>query len=241
MAYPKLDILVLAAHPDDAELACSGTVAKHIAAGYSVGIVDFTQGEMGTRGTPELRLEEADAAAKILGLSVRENLGLKDIYFKDDEAHQMEVIKAIRKYKPEIVLANAVTDRHPDHGKAGSLASNACFMSGLRKIVTQVDGVEQNPWRPRFVYHYIQNNYIKPDFVVDVSEFWEKKVASIKAFRSQFHDPKSVEPASFISSPEFLDFIDARGKELGHSIMVKYGEGFTVERMIGVSDLFDLV
>jgi bacillithiol biosynthesis deacetylase BshB1 len=241
MSYPKLDILVLAAHPDDAELACSGTVAKHIAAGYSVGIVDFTQGEMGTRGTPELRLQEAEKAAKVLGLAVRENLGLKDIYFKDDEGHQLEVIKAIRKYKPEIVLANAVTDRHPDHGKASSLASHACFMSGLRKIITHVDGLEQDPWRPKFVYHYIQNNYIKPDFVVDVTDFWDKKVESIMAFRSQFYDPKSVEPASFISSPEFLEFIDARGKEMGHSIMVKYGEGFTVERMIGVSDLFDLV
>jgi bacillithiol biosynthesis deacetylase BshB1 len=240
MSYPKLDILVLAAHPDDAELACSGTIAKQVAAGYTVGIVDFTMGEMGTRGTPELRLQEADSAAAILGISVRENLGLRDIFFQDDESHQLAVVKAIRKYRPEIVLANAISDRHPDHGKAGSLATHACFMSGLRKITTQVDGIEQNPWRPKFVYRYIQNNYIKPDFVVDVTEFWDKKIASIKAFRSQFHDPNSLEPASFISSPEFLEFVDARGKEMGHSIMVKYGEGFTSERMLGVGDLFDL-
>lgn len=241
MNYPKLDILVLAAHPDDAELACSGTIAKHIAAGYTVGIVDLTKGEMGTRGTPELRVEEASLAADILGLTVRENLGLKDILFKDDHEHQLEVVKAIRKYRPEIVLANAVSDRHPDHGKGGSLASHACFISGLRKIITDLDGQPQDPWRPKFVYHYIQNNFIKPDFVVDVTGFWDKKVASIKAFRSQFYDPKSPEPESFISSPEFLDFIDARGKEMGHSIMVKYGEGFTVERMMGVSDIFHLI
>lgn len=241
MDFPKLDILVLAAHPDDAELACSGTIAKHIAAGYTVGIVDFTKGEMGTRGTPELRIEEAGLAAGILGLTVRENLGMKDILFRDDHEHQLEVVKTIRKYRPEIVLANAVSDRHPDHGKSGSLASHACFISGLRKIVTEVEGLSQDPWRPKFVYHYIQNNFIKPDFVVDVSDFWDIKVASIKAFRSQFYDPKSLEPESFISSPEFLDFIDARGKEMGHSIMVKYGEGFTVERMLGVSDLFHLI
>ena len=240
MKFPKLDILVLAAHPDDAELACSGTIAKHVAMGYKVGIVDLTQGEMGTRGTPELRLLEAEAAGRILGLTVRENLGLRDIYFKDDADHQIEVVKAVRKYRPEIVLANAHTDRHPDHGKAGSLATQACFMSGLRKIETAVDGAAQEAWRPKHVYHYIQNNYIKPDFVVDVTDFWDIKVRSIKAFKSQFFDPNNVEPASFISSPEFLDFIEARGKEFGHSILTTYGEGFTVEKSIGVSDLFDL-
>jgi bacillithiol biosynthesis deacetylase BshB1 len=236
----KLDILVIAAHPDDAELGCSGTIAAQVAKGYKVGIVDLTQGELGTRGTPETRLQEASDAAKILGLSARENLGFKDIYFKDDEFHQMELIKVIRKYQPEIVLANAVTDRHPDHGKGSSLASNACFMSGLRKIETQWNGALQQAWRPKFVYHYIQNNYIQPDFIVDISAYWDVKVSSILAFKSQFYDPESKEPASFISSPEFLPFIESRARELGHRIMATYGEGFTVERCLGVSDLFDL-
>lgn len=236
----KLDILVIAAHPDDAELGCSGTISAHIAKGYKVGIVDLTQGEMGTRGTPELRLQEADEAARILGLAARENLGFKDIYFQDDEVHQRELIKIIRKYQPVIVLANAVSDRHPDHGKGASLATHACFMSGLRKIETQLDGKNQTPWRPQFVYHYIQNNYIEPDFIFDISDYWDTKIESIMAFRSQFYDPASQEPSSFISSPEFLPFIESRAREFGHRIMTKYGEGFTVERYIGVKNLFDL-
>lgn len=236
----KLDILVLAAHPDDAELGCSGTIAAQVAKGNKVGIVDLTHGEMGTRGTPELRLQEADKAAQILGLAARENMGFQDVFFKDDAEHQLKLVQVIRKYQPEIVLANAVTDRHPDHGKGSSLATNACFMSGLTKIETYQDGVKQAPWRPKFVYHYIQNNYIQPDFIVDISEFWDTKVKSIAAFGSQFFDPKSQEPASFISSPEFLPFIESRGREFGHRIQVKYGEGFTVERFIGVADLFDL-
>ncbi len=236
----KLDILVLAAHPDDAELGCSGTIAAHVAKGHKVGIVDLTQGEMGTRGTPELRLKESEDAAKILGLSARENMGFRDIYFKDDESHQKELIRIIRKYQPDIVLANAVSDRHPDHGKGSSLATNACFMSGLRKIETFEAGIAQEPWRPKFVYHYIQNNYIKPDFIFDISAFWDIKVASIMAFKSQFYDPSSEEPSSFISSPDFLPFIESRAREFGHRIMAKYGEGFTVERFVGVNDLFDL-
>ena len=236
----KLDVLVFAAHPDDAELGCSGTIAAQIAQGNKVGIVDFTQGEMGTRGTPEIRLQEAENAAKILGLTIRENLGFQDVFFRDDEEHQLKLIQAIRKYQPEIVLANAVNDRHPDHGKGSSLASKACFMSGLSKIETFQDGIVQSPWRPKFVYHYIQNNYIEPDFIVDISDFWELKIKSIAAFGSQFYNPRSQEPASFISSPEFLPFIEARARELGHRINVKYAEGFTVERYIGVSNLFDL-
>jgi bacillithiol biosynthesis deacetylase BshB1 len=236
----KLDILVIAAHPDDAELGCSGTIAAHVAKGQKVGIVDLTQGEMGTRGTPEIRLQESSEAAKILGISARENMGFKDIYFKDDEFHQHELIRIIRKYQPDIVLANAVTDRHPDHGKGASLATSACFMSGLRKIETSQEGESQDPWRPKFVYHYIQNNYIQPDFIFDISKFWDTKVASIMAFKSQFYDPGNDEPASFISSPEFLPFIESRSREFGHRIMAKYGEGFTVERFIGVDDLFDL-
>ncbi|UJP64088.1 bacillithiol biosynthesis deacetylase BshB1 [Mongoliitalea daihaiensis] len=236
----KLDILVIAAHPDDAELACSGTIAAHVAQGYKVGIVDLTMGEMGTRGNPELRLQESAKAAQILGLSARENLRFKDVFFKDDEAHQLKIVEMIRKYQPEIVLANAVSDRHPDHGKGASVASKACFMSGLRKIETFLEGQPQQPWRPAFVYHYIQNNFIKPDFVVDITPYWEIKLASIQAFASQFYDPNSQEPESFISSKSFLPFIESRAIEFGHSIMSKYGEGFTVERMLGVENLFNL-
>ncbi|GAB2989569.1 bacillithiol biosynthesis deacetylase BshB1 [Cyclobacterium sediminis] len=237
----KLDILAIAAHPDDIELACSGTLASHIDKGYKVGILDLTKGEMGTRGTPEIRMLEADASAKILGLSARENLGFKDIYFKDDLDHQTAIAKVIRKYKPQIVLANAVRDRHPDHGKGASLASHACFISGLRKLETTLDGVPQEVWRPKYVYHYIQNEYIVPDIVVDISDYWETKKDSILAFKSQFHNPDSNEPESFISRPEFLDFIEARSRELGHKINVEFGEGFTVERVAGVKDLFNLI
>ena len=236
----KLDILVFAAHPDDAELGCAGTILSQVEKGYKVGIVDFTQGEMGTRGTPETRLQEAEAAGKILKLSARENMGFKDIYFANDEEHQHQLIQVIRKYRPEIVLANAVNDRHPDHGKGAELASKACFMSGLRKIETSFEGKKQEAWRPKFVYHYIQNNYIEPDFIVDITPFWDQKVESIKAFKSQFFDPNNQEPASFISDPEFLPFIESRARDFGHRIMSTYGEGFTVERYIGVSDLFDL-
>ncbi|UZD23499.1 bacillithiol biosynthesis deacetylase BshB1 [Algoriphagus halophytocola] len=236
----KLDILVFAAHPDDAELGCSGTIAAHVAKGHKVGIVDFTQGEMGTRGTPEIRLQEAQKAGEILQLSARENLGFKDIFFKNDQEHQLELIKMIRKYRPEVVLANAVQDRHPDHGKGGSLATDACFMSGLRMIETELDGKAQEAWRPKFVYHYIQNNYIEPDFVMDITPFWQTKIDSIMAYKSQFYDPSSKEPKSFISDPDFLPFIESRAREFGHKILCTYAEGFTVERMIGTDDLFDL-
>ncbi len=236
----KLDILVFAAHPDDAELGCSGTIASQVAKGKKVGIVDLTKGEMGTRGTPEIRMKEADEAAKILGLTARENMGFKDVYFKDDEAHRIELVKIIRKYRPEMVIANAIEDRHPDHGKGSNLATNACFMSGLRKIETTFEGEAQDPWRPKHVYHFIQNNYIEPDFIVDISDFWETKVKSILAYQSQFFDPDSKEPASFISDPEFLPFIEARARDFGHRILTIYGEGFTSERYIGIEDLFDL-
>ncbi|MEB2779982.1 bacillithiol biosynthesis deacetylase BshB1 [Algoriphagus sp. C2-6-M1] len=236
----KLDILVFAAHPDDAELGCSGTIASHVAKGHKVGIVDFTEGEMGTRGTSELRLQEAHTSSKILKLSVRENLGFKDVYFQNDEQHQLKLIEMIRKYRPEIVLANAVSDRHPDHGKGAELASTACFMSGLRKIETHLEAVQQEAWRPKFVYHYIQNNYIEPDFVMDITPFWQTKLDSILAFQSQFYNPSSEEPVSFISDPDFLPFIEARAREFGHKILAKYGEGFTVERKLGTDNLFEL-
>lgn len=237
----KLDILAIAAHPDDVELSCSGTIAAHVAKGHKVGILDLTQGEMGTRGTPAIRLAESDAAARILGVSIRENLRLEDVFFTEEKGHQIAVARVLRKYRPEIVLANAVTDRHPDHGKGASLVSKACFVSGLRRLETEWEGEPQEVWRPKVVYHYIQNNYIEPDFVMDISSYWEVKKQSILAFRSQFFDPESKEPESFISRPGFLDFIESRAKEMGHKISVKYGEGFTVERVVGINDLFDLI
>ena len=237
----KVDILVFAVHPDDAELSCSGTIAKQIALGKKVAIVDFTAGELGTRGTAEIRLQEAEDSKNILGLHARENLGFRDGFFKNDEAHQMELIKIIRKYQPEIILANAVEDRHPDHGRAASLADEACFYSGLRMIKTILDGQEQQAWRPKNVFHYIQDRYIEPDFVVDITAQWNVKEASIRAFRSQFFDPNSKEPSSYISSPEFLNFIEARSQEIGHKIGVKYGEGFTKTKTIAVGDLFDIL
>lgn len=237
----KLDILVFAVHPDDAELGCSGTIAKYIAQGHKVGIVDFTTGELGTRGSGEIRLEEAKASAKVLGLTVRQNLHMRDGFFINDEAHQTALIQVIRKYKPEIVLANAPEDRHPDHGRAASLATDACFYAGLRKFVTiDEQGAKQEAWRPKNVFHYIQDRYIEPDFVVDISDFWEIKDAAIRAFKTQFFDPNNKEPASYISSPEFMQFVEARAKEMGHKIGVKYGEGFIKSKTLKVDDLFSV-
>jgi bacillithiol biosynthesis deacetylase BshB1 len=238
----KLDILVFAVHPDDAELGCSGTIASHIANGRKVGIVDFTQGELGTRGTPEIRSQEAEDTKEILGLSIRENLKMRDGFFRNDEEHQKKLIKAIRTYQPEIVLANAVEDRHPDHGRAAELTIQACFYSGLRMIETTDDeGNNQAAWRPKAVYHYIQDRYIEPDFVTDISDFWEVKEKAIRAFKSQFYDPNSDEPESYLTSPEFLNFLKARAEVMGHKIGVKYGEGFTKSKMMGVKNLFDLI
>ena len=237
----KLDILVFAAHPDDAELACSGTIAKEIKAGKKVGIVDLTRGELGTRGTPKIRFHEAAAATEILGVHARENLGFRDGFFVNDEAHQLKIIEMIRKYQPEIVLTNAVEDRHPDHGKGAKVVIDACFLSGLRMVETIIDGQIQKPWRPIHIYQYIQDRYIKPDFVVDISDFWEIKESAIRAFKSQFFDPNSSEPKSYISDPEFLKFIEARSREFGHNIGVKYGEGFTKTRMLGIKSFDDLI
>jgi N-acetylglucosamine malate deacetylase 1 len=238
----KLDILVLAAHPDDAELGCGGTIAKHVAEGYKVGIVDFTEGELGTRGSVEIRYREAAAAAEILNVSVRENLKLRDGFFQNDEEHQLKVIRAIRKFQPEIVLANAINDRHSDHGKSARLAYDASFLSGLAKIGTMGDdGASQAPWRPKAIYHFIQSQLIEPDLIVDISGHWDSKVKAIKAFRSQFFDPGSNEPETYISKPGFLKMIEARATEFGHAIGVTYGEGFTVTRYPGVKSLFDLL
>jgi N-acetylglucosamine malate deacetylase 1 len=238
----KLDILVLAAHPDDAELGAGGTIAKHTAAGKKVGIIDFTRGELGTRGTPETRKQEAAASAKILGVSIRENLGLPDGFFQNDLQSQLSLISSIRKYKPDVVLANAIYDRHIDHGKGASLGHDACFLSGLAKVETLDEkGEKQAPWRPAAVYHYIQSLFIEPHFVIEVSDHWEVKMNAIRAFKSQFFDPQSDEPETYISKPGFLKMIEARGVELGHAIGANYGEGFTVRRYPGVKYLNDLL
>lgn len=236
----KLDLLVLAAHPDDAELGCGGTIAKEVSLGRKVGVIDFTRGELGTRGTVQTRDQESQDSARILGLSVRENLNFRDGFFQNDETHQRDVIRIIRKYQPEIVIANATYDRHPDHGKGSSLSFDSCFYAGLTKIETKDNGVIQSAWRPKLLYHFIQSQMIPPDFVVDVSDFWETKMKSIRAFKTQFHDPASNEPETFISSPAFIKLLEARGHEFGHSIGAAYGEGFTVRRVIGVNDLFSL-
>ena len=236
----KLDILVIAAHPDDAELGCGGTIVKHTSLGHKVGIVDLTQGELGTRGNVETRKAEAAASAEILRLAVRENLGLPDGFFRNGREHQLAVVRAIRKFQPDIVLANAIYDRHPDHARASDLAFDACFLSGLVKVETDQDGQQQHPWRPRFVYHYIQSQFIKPDFVVDISAFWEKKMEAVAAYKTQFHNPASTEPETYISRPGFLRMLHARATELGQGIGVEYGEGFTVRRVPGVNSLFDL-
>lgn len=236
----KLDLLVLAVHPDDAELGCSGTILKHIALGKKVGIVDFTRGELGTRGSAEIRDVEAAESAKILGLHARENLRFRDGFFKNDEAHQLEIIKVIRKYQPEIILTNALHDRHPDHGRAGDLSNDAIFYSGLRRIETELDGVAQQEWRPRLVFQYIQDRYIKPDMIVDISDFMEKKIESIRAFKTQFDSPDDSAPQTYISSPEFLESVIGRAREFGKSIGTTYGEGFTSRKLLGVDNLFDL-
>lgn len=237
----KLDILVFASHPDDAELGCGGTIAKHTGLGDKVGIIDLTRGELGTRGTPETRREEAAQSANILGVSARENLKLRDGFFQNDTESQLVLIQAIRKYQPRIILANAVQDRHIDHGKGASLVYDASFLSGLVKIETFDDeGNNQKPWRPDAVYHYVQSQFIKPDFVVDISAQWEMKMKAVRAFGSQFFNPDSKEPETYISKPGFLKMLEARAIEYGHAIGADYGEGFTVRRLIGVENLFKL-
>lgn len=236
----KLDLLVFAVHPDDAELGCSGTILKHIAAGKKVGIVDFTRGELGTRGTEITREEEAGDSARVLGLHVRENLGFRDGFFKNDEAHQLEVVKMIRKYQPEIVLSNALHDRHPDHGRAGDLVYDACFLAGLPKIVTVLDGADQTACRPRLLLQYIQDRYLEPDIIIDITPYINTKIEAIKAFKTQFYNPDVDEQETYISSPEFFESIIGRAREYGKSIGATYGEGFTCRKLLGVDNLFQL-
>ncbi|MSP84497.1 MAG: bacillithiol biosynthesis deacetylase BshB1 [Flavobacteriaceae bacterium] len=237
----KLDILAFGAHPDDVELGCSGTIAKEISLGRKVGIIDLTRGELGTRGSVEIRNRESEAAAKILDISIRENLDMRDGFFINDESHRLQIIQIIRKYKPEIVLCNAIDDRHIDHERGSKLVSDACFLSGLVKIETSLDGIKQVSWRPKLVYHYIQWKNIEPDFVIDITGFIDKKEASILAYSSQFFNPNSEEPETPIATKNFLESIHNRSRELGRLIGTENAEGFTVERYLAVNSLGDLI
>lgn len=237
----KLDILVLPVHPDDAELGCAGVILKHNALGKKTGIVDLTRGELGTRGTPEIRVKEAEAAGKVLGLAVRDNLELPDGFFQNTQEYQLKVIEVIRRYKPEIVITNAYHDRHPDHGRASDLVQTSCFLSGLRKIETYENGLLQEAWRPKQLLHFIQDTYIKPDILVDITDYWPGKLESIRAFESQFHNPNwGNEPQTYISNPDFILRVEARDREFGHNIQATYAEGFLSRKILGVDSLFDL-
>jgi bacillithiol biosynthesis deacetylase BshB1 len=236
----KLDILAFAAHPDDVELSAAGTLMKHIADGKKVGIVDLTQGELGSRGSIETRYEEAAVASKIMGIHARENLKMADGFFEISEANKLLIIEQIRRFRPEIVLMNAVSDRHPDHGRGSQLVSEACFLAGLIRVETEWEGVAQEAYRPKAVYHYIQDYYIEPDFVVDVTQFVDRKLEAIYAFKSQFFNANSHEPETPISGENFQEFLTGRMMQFGRPIGVKYAEGFTIERFIGVDSLFDL-
>ena len=236
----KLDILAFGAHPDDVELSASGTILKHISQGKTVGIVDLTQGEMGSRGTIETRYEEAKNAAKILGVNYRHNLKMEDGFLENTKENLLTIVQQIRLLKPEIVLANAIEDRHPDHAKGSKLVSEACFLAGLVKVETTYNGIKQEAHRPKNVYHYIQDRYIKPDFVIDVTDFYTQKMHSILAYKTQFFNPEQNGPKTPISGQDFLDFLTGRMSEMGRVIGVSYAEGFSVERTPGVESLFEL-
>lgn len=238
----KLDVLAIGVHPDDVELGCSGTLIKEVKRGKKVGIIDLTQGELGTRGTIESRYEEAAEAGRIIGVHARENLKMRDGFFKNDEAHQLQVIQVLRKYQPEIVIGNILEDRHPDHGRAGQLVYDACFLSGLRQVKTvDENGKEQEKWRPKYLLHYIQDRFYEPDFIVDISDVFEQRMASIKAYKTQFHDPESNEPTTYISNPEFMEAIISRARLLGKRIGVQFAEGFLTKKAIGIDNLDALV
>ena len=236
----KLDILAFGAHPDDVELSCSATIAKEISLGKKVGIIDLTRGELGTRGSAEIRELEAKNAAAILGVTIRENLELEDGFFINNKINQLEIVKMIRKYKPQIVLCNAIDDRHKDHSKGSNLVSDACFLSGLIKIETELNGIKQEAWKPKQVYHYIQWKNLEPDFVVDVTGFIDIKVAAVKAYSSQFYDANSKEPSSPISSKNFLESITYRAQDLGRLVGVEHAEGFNTERYVAVKSFDNL-
>ena len=236
MLDPKLDVLAIAAHPDDAELGCGGTLAKMAAMGRKVGILDLTRGELGTRGSIDKRAIEAENASKILGLSVRLNLGLPDGFLTNSAEQKLAVVTVLRRFKPELVLLNAPKDRHPDHGNGSVLASEACFLSGLSKIQTYHEGVSQGAWRPAKVWHYLQDLLLMPSCVVDISGHYDQKIAAIRAFDSQFYNPESEEPMTYISSLDFIHFVEARAREMGHLVGCTFGEGFIQERPLKVDD-----
>jgi N-acetylglucosamine malate deacetylase 1 len=237
----KLHLLAIAVHPDDIELGCAGTLIKHADKGQQVGILDLTMGELGTRGSAELRLEEAQNAAKVMGLAVRENARMADGFFRNDEEHQRKLITYIRKYQPDIVLANALADRHPDHGRAGRLIADACFLAGLRKVSTQVDGKEQEAWRPKRIFHMIQDRMHEPNIIVDISDAFDRKMEAVRCYKSQFHDPNSNEPITYIATQDFLEQLRYRDVLMGKRIGTKYAEGFVCENVPGVRDLDDLL
>ncbi len=236
----KLDILAFGVHPDDVELGCAGTIMAAIDQGKKVGIVDLTRGELGTRGTPTTRTQEAAAAAKIMGVDVRENLDMADGFFPNDEAHQRKIIALIRKYQPDVILANAPEDRHPDHGRSAKLVSDAAFLSGLRKIETIHEGVTQSAWRPAYTFHYIQDRFIQPSFVIDITAYMERKMEAVLAYGTQFTSADTSEPQTYISSPQFLETVKARALMLGKRIGVGYAEGYITEKIIGFSN-FDAI
>lgn len=240
MELEKVHILAIGAHPDDVELSCSGTLMKAIDAGKKVGILDLTRGELGTRGSAELRIKEAENARKLIGASFRINLGMKDGFFSDDEVHQLSIIEVIRACRPQIVLVNAPRDRHPDHAKGAKLEQKACFLSGLRRIETKYNGQMQEAWRPRLVMNYIQDFFIEPHIVVDISGYWDRKMDAIMSFGSQFYDPNSNEPQSAISSEAFLDVLKGKAQTFGRYAGFDYGEGFVADRPIGVGSAIDL-
>ena len=237
----KVDILAFGAHPDDVELGCGGTIAKMISEGKTVALVDLTRGELGTRGTDETRKEEAANAAKILGISARENLEMKDGFLQNSEEYQMRIVKMIRKYQPDIVLANAIDDRHPDHAKGAKLVSDACFLSGLKKVETELNGTNQEVWRPKHIFHFIQWKEIEPDFVIDISDFIDKKIDSCMAYKTQFYDPNSSEPMTPIATKDFLESLTYRAQNLGRLSGCDYAEGFTTEKMIALKNFDGIV
>lgn len=237
----KLDILAVGVHPDDVELAAAGTIMKHIDLGYKVGILDLTEGQLGSRGSGDIRLQEARDAGEVMGLDVRVNLGMDDGWFRNDKESKLAIIRQLRHFKPDIVLCNAIRDRHPDHGRASNLVSEACFYSGLVKIETEWEGSVQEQWRPKAVYHYIQDREIKPDFVVDISKYIDRKIEAIMCFKTQFYNPDSKEPNTPISSKAFLDLVSAKGRIYGRDISTDYAEAFTIERNMGIEDLTKLI
>jgi N-acetylglucosamine malate deacetylase 1 len=238
----KLDVLAIGVHPDDVELGCSGTLINEVKRGKKIGVIDLTQGELGTRGTIETRYEEAAEAARILGASARENLKMRDGFFKNDEVHQLQLIQVLRKYQPEIVIGNVLEDRHPDHGRAGQLIYDACFLSGLKQVKTiGEDGKEQQKWRPKHLLHYLQDRFYEPDLIVDITDVWQQRLDSIKAYKTQFHNPDSIGDQTYISSPEFLESITARARMLGKRIGVQFAEGFVSKKSIGIKNLDALI